>query len=55
MPIDFENMTDEEFELVCETLLPAQKEAFKLIKNKEDNNGTSNKEDRQRDCSRMAY
>lgn len=29
---DFENMTDEEFEIICEELLPAQKEAFILIK-----------------------
>lgn len=32
---DFENMTDEEFEILCEELLPTQKEVFKLIKEKE--------------------
>lgn len=32
-------MTDEEFELICETLLPAQKKAFRLIKEKENTVG----------------
>lgn len=41
---DFDNMTDEEFEIICEELLPTQKEAFNLIKEQEPN-GTITKED----------
>ena len=41
MQIDFENMADEEFELICETLLPAQKEAFISLK---ETNGKDSKE-----------
>lgn len=43
---DFENMTEEEFEIICEELLPAQKEVFNLIKEK----GLHDRQKRTSDC-----